>query len=91
MIELLLENRANPSFQTIAKNPRNTLFKLKQLNLKVHMDPDFLAIEPFEISLQFKTTIVKTTLKELLEADDWNNLADFHEKIKNKKNTMFSN
>ena len=85
MFQFILIKRTNVNFKKMARNPRKTLFKMKRFNLKGQMESDFLAIEPFEIFLEFGETVVKTSLKELLDADDWDNLADFHNKIKNKE------
>ena len=84
MYQFILENRSNNSFKKIASNPQKTLFKMKANKLKEHMNSEFLSL-PMEILLEFGKTIVKTSLKEILEADNWDDLADFHVKIRNKE------
>jgi len=83
MIEYLLRNRFHSDFNLVARSPEKILFKIKAYDLKKYMNENFLS-ENFEITLKFQNHDITTTLDELLEATNWDELSDFKRKVKEK-------
>jgi len=84
MIEYILRNKSHPDFHQVACNPERILFKMKEYDVKEyilfgHFNKDF------EITLKFQNEDIKSTLYELLNAKNWDDLCDFKQKIIQKK------
>lgn len=84
MIEYLLENRFHPDFDQVVRQPEKILFKIKKYHLINDMDEELLS-ENFEMTLKFHNHDIQTTLHELLEIEDWDDLSNFKKKIVQKE------
>ena len=83
MIEYIIKNRSKAGFHRVASHPEKILFKIKEYNLEKQMNKNFLS-EEIEMILKFQNHDIKTTLKELLEATNWDELSDFKQKVREK-------
>ena len=77
MMEYILKNRNNPEFSRISNNPERIFFKTNLGN--IFSSP--ILDQNFELNLCFRNHPIKTTLKELISAQNWVDFLDFKQKI----------
>ena len=89
MVEFILRKRSSPAFEELLNNSqffldKNPLFNLYKVKGKISQE-----FNDIELILNFKTNHnIKTTIGELLNTKNWDDLADFCDKIKKKQITI---
>ena len=84
MIEFVLKNRSQPDFHQVASNPEKILFKIKEYDLTKQMNKSVL-LDDTKITLKFKNHDIATSLKELFDSTNWDDLSDFKQKVRQKE------
>lgn len=84
MVEYVLKNRNHPEFDMVAAHPEKLLFLIDENVLTDFMSPEILT-ENFSIYLKFKDYHIKTFVKEIIKARNWDNLEDFNQKVSRKE------
>ena len=76
-IDYVFKYTNHSSFKQILENPENLLLKLNKIKTKLAPQID----QNLELIIKFKSHNIKTSLKELLNAETWDDLSDFYNKL----------
>ena len=79
MIDYMLRNRSGQAFKDLLNNPMGVLFHLYKVKPRISQE-----FNDVELILKFNTHEIKTTINELLNVKNWDDVQDFCDKI-NKK------
>ena len=84
MVEYVLKNRNLPEFEMVANHPEKWLFLLYN-NVELEFMSQETLTENFAIHLKFKEYDIKTVVKELITAKNWDDFEDFKQKVSRKE------